>query len=95
MFDVSVDSLEDSIRKCEAHGSQVAKPIFAPVSFWGLSGGRIGAGRDAHRAPRMAGGRWAHISRLASGVIASSRASPQLVGAVHRLAMHADALICR
>jgi predicted enzyme related to lactoylglutathione lyase len=35
MFGVSVENLEDAIRHCEEHGSQVTKPIFAPVSFWG------------------------------------------------------------
>jgi predicted enzyme related to lactoylglutathione lyase len=35
MFGVSVDNLEDAIRECEQHGSQVTKPIFTPVSFWG------------------------------------------------------------
>lgn len=31
VFGVSVDSLEDAIRACEAHGSQLTKPIFAPM----------------------------------------------------------------
>jgi len=35
MFGVSVDSLEEAIRECEEHGSQLTKPIFTPVSFWG------------------------------------------------------------
>jgi predicted enzyme related to lactoylglutathione lyase len=35
MFGVSVDSLEQAIRECQEHGSQLTKPIFTPVSFWG------------------------------------------------------------
>jgi predicted enzyme related to lactoylglutathione lyase len=35
MFGVSVDNLEAAISECEQHGSQVTKPIFTPVSFWG------------------------------------------------------------
>jgi len=35
MFGVSVDSLEQAIRERKEHGSQLTKPIFAPVSFWG------------------------------------------------------------
>jgi predicted enzyme related to lactoylglutathione lyase len=31
MFGVSVANLEDAIRHCEEHGSQVTRPIFLPV----------------------------------------------------------------